>query len=350
MVLTVAYQQEAADGELSLAELQEAAQRSEALGVRMVIFDPEQPPDAIVAQLQAEGGVDVIVNLFEHTVEVARQLVPRLKLVQGTLSGYDEYHHGGQEVMDALRRLGVDYSNNGGANAAAVAEHTVMLMLMSCKDVIPYIDSARAGQWRAGREEGVQWRAGQDLQDQTIGIVGFGNIGRLVARLLGGFGCRLLYHDIVELPIGRRGELGAEAVPLEQLLREADIVTVHVPNLPSTKKMMSADEFRLMKYDAIYVSTCRGPVTDEAALVSALREGEIGAAALDVLEVEPPRADNPLLTMRNVIVTPHVAPIGTKDEKRHEHVFGNIERLRDRRPLLSVMNANGEHLAAAARL
>lgn len=255
-LFTIAYQ-EATDGELSLADLNQASAVSAAMGVRMVMFDPAQSPASIVAELEAIGGVDVIVNLFDGVLEVARRLAPRLRLVQGTLSGYDEYHHGGQVIMDGLRELGVSYSNNGGANAAAVAEHTVMLMLMACRDAPAYYASARAGTWRAGVP---QPRKGtRELAGQTVGIVGFGNVGRLVARRLAGFRCRLLYHDVIELPIGRQGELDAEAVSLDELLREADIVSMHVPHLPSTRGMMSTPQFAAMKESAIYISTCRGP-------------------------------------------------------------------------------------------
>ena len=129
-----------------------------------------------------------------------------------------------------------------------------------------------------------------ELSKQTVGVIGFGNIGRMVCRLLAGFKCELLYYDVDELMVGRDGELDATAVSLEELLTRSDIVTAHVPNQPSTNgrisgdKLMGKAQFDLMKEDAIYISTCRGPVTDENALIDALQSGSIyGARATSAL-------------------------------------------------------------------
>jgi phosphoglycerate dehydrogenase-like enzyme len=187
----------------------------------------------------------------------------------------------------------------------------------------------------------------RELSGLTVGIVGFGNIGRLVARYLSGMRCRILYFDVKELEVGREGELGAEAVgSLAELLRRSDVVTVHVPNLPSTngrltgRKLMGQPEFALMKPSAIYISTCRGPVTDHDALVDALRSGRIFGAGLDVLDPDP-NTESPLLDMEQVTVLPHMSPVGTPPSRALGFLMDNIRRLGAGRPLLAVCNGPG---------
>jgi D-3-phosphoglycerate dehydrogenase len=144
------------------------------------------------------------------------------------------------------------------------------------------------------------------LSATTLGIVGFGNIGRLVAAKSAGMGWRRIAADpFVEPAVGR--ELGVEIAPLEQLLREADFVTLHVFLNAQTRHMIGAPQLARMKPGAYLVNTCRGPIVDEPALIEALRRGQIAGAGLDVFETEPIQPDNPLLGMENVILTPHTA-------------------------------------------
>lgn len=147
--------------------------------------------------------------------------------------------------------------------------------------------------------------------------------------------------------VGRDGELDAEAaVSFDELLRRSDIVTVHVPNQPSTngqltgKKLFGKEQFDLMKDSAIYISTCRGPVTDEQDLIDALKSGNIYGAGLDVLDPDP-STDSELLDMDNVTVLPHMAPVGTPPERALGFMMDNIKRMQDSKPLLSVVNGPG---------
>jgi glyoxylate reductase len=147
---------------------------------------------------------------------------------------------------------------------------------------------------------------GADLWEATLGIVGFGRIGQAVARRARGFNMRLLYHDAFRNEEAA-AELGAEYRSLDDLLRESDFVTLHVPLLPQTVHLIGQRELQLMKPSALLINTSRGPVVDPEALYGALAAREIAAAALDVTEPEPIPMDSPLLTLPNCLVVPHIA-------------------------------------------
>jgi phosphoglycerate dehydrogenase-like enzyme len=161
-----------------------------------------------------------------------------------------------------------------------------------------------------------------------VGIVGLGRIGQRVARRLQGWDCRLIYYDVVNHPPTLEAELHVTKMPLDDLLRTADIVTLHVPLNRQTKGLISDREFGLMKPTAILINACRGPVVDEAALIRALKAQKIMAAGLDVLEEEPTPADNPLLDMDNVLVTPHLAAFAQESfEKSRAFAIQNAARV-----------------------
>jgi glyoxylate reductase len=147
---------------------------------------------------------------------------------------------------------------------------------------------------------------GQDIHRKTLGVVGIGRIGRAVARRGNGFDMRVLYHDEYRLPPEREQQLNIAYRPFEELLAEADFVSLHVPLLPATRHLIGAEQLSMMKKTAILINTSRGPVVDEAALADALEQGVIAAAGLDVYEREPavqPR----LLQLENAVLTPHIA-------------------------------------------
>ncbi|HXU88880.1 MAG TPA: 2-hydroxyacid dehydrogenase [Methylomirabilota bacterium] len=251
---------------------------------------------------------------------------PKLKLVQLLSAGYDRVD------VEAARKAGVPVSNNGGANAIAVAEHTVLLMLAVLKQLVRFHLDVVAGRWRppASSESPVY-----ELAGRTVGIVGLGNIGKKVARRVAAFDAKVVYYDIVRLSEAEEDALGVRFVLLSELLRTADVVTLHVPLNDSTRGLIGARELGLMKPSAILVNTCRGPVVDEAALHQALRERKIGGAGLDVLVDEPPSKDHPLFGLPNVTLTPHSAgPTWENWTARFRNGFDNIERVAaGRRPL-----------------
>jgi phosphoglycerate dehydrogenase-like enzyme len=195
--------------------------------------------------------------------------------------------------------------------------------------------NTRDGKWRDGIDN-LPLR--HEITGKTVGIIGFGNIGRQVARKLSGWDVELLYYDVIEPMPGRELENGARYTARDELLKLSDIVTLHVPLNRATRGMISDREFSLMKKSAVLINACRGPVVDEKALLRALQQDRIAGAGLDVLEQEPTDPNNPLLKMPNVIATPHWAG-GT--EEGSERAFGfaiaNCVRLAEGRPLLSVV-------------
>lgn len=198
--------------------------------------------------------------------------------------------------LDAATAQGVAVTITPGANEATVADHTVALMLAALRRICEHDAGVRQGEWnRTGRHTpGL-------LSGSTVGLVGFGQIGRTVAVRLGGFAVRVLVSD----PIEPRDET-VECVSLDALLAASDVVSLHAPLLPTTRRLIGARELALMRPTAVLVNTARGEVVDEQALVDALECGRLRAAALDVFEHEPPRASR-LLSLPNVVLSPHNA-------------------------------------------
>ncbi len=190
-----------------------------------------------------------------------------------------------------------------------VAEMTLALLLSAARRVPQAHLHITRGQWRHSTDK--RFFSGQNIAGKTLGIVGLGRIGTCVAKRVRGFDMKLLYTDVIrkrELEI----ELGLEYRELHQLLREADVVTLHVPLTEATRELIGEPELRLMKRDAILVNTSRGSLLDEHALYRALNEGWIAAAGLDVYDEEPIQPNNPLLALDNVVFAPHLAG-STKD-------------------------------------
>ncbi len=305
----------------------ELMQRLASDGIEVRLVDPTVSRGELIEQLK---GVNAVIPwLSQVPVSLAEQC-PDLKLVQLLTAGFD--------VVDVtgLAELGISVANNGGANAISVSEHAMSLMLSVYRRLMDSWTNTRGGNWRSGLET-IPFRT--EINNKTVGIVGFGNIGRQVARRLQGWDARLLATDVIELMPGRDLELGAKQVSLDQLLSESDIVTLHVPLNSSTRGMISDREFTLMKQTAVLINTCRGPVIDEAALIRALEVGEIAGAGLDVLEEEPTDPQNPLLEMPTVVVTPHWAG-GTSEgnERAVAFAMSNFRRLAEDRNLLSVVD------------
>ena len=220
----------------------------------------------------------------------------------------------GTDWMDkaALAELGVKVANNGGANAVAVAEHTIILMLSVERKIDRQIDSVKNGTWMAG--VGGDRTEFHTLVGKRIGIVGLGRIGSRVAKRLQGWECEVVYYDVADYHEGYLEAINAQFVDFDELLETSDIVSLHVPLERTTRHMMSDREFALMKNTAILINTCRGPVVDEAALKRALSDGQVFGAGLDVTEVEPIEPDNDLPNMANVVVTPHLATRALESE------------------------------------
>ena len=243
---------------------------------------------AEVVELMADavGGI-VSTDPFDDSVFRA---CPRLRVLARVGVGVDSIDLG------AATSAGVVVTTTPGMNGQAVADHALALMLATTRRIVESDVSVRRGEWKRGAAA-TPW----ELHGATVGIVGLGAIGRAVARRLQGFDCTILAYDVVPRTVD-----GVEAVSLDELLRRADIVTLHVPLDDSTHVLVGARELALLRPGAILVNTSRGGVVDEAALYSALTEGRLRAAALDVFADEPP-AGSPLLGLSNVVLTPHLA-------------------------------------------
>jgi phosphoglycerate dehydrogenase-like enzyme len=205
-------------------------------------------------------------------------------------------------VKYALEK-GIIVANGGGANAIAVSEYVVCAMLNILKRVLPYNIGIREGKWRINLD-----RKGQhELFGKTVGIVGFGNIGRRVAKLCYGFGADILYTERFFVPYALRADMKAKPVSLDELLKQSDIVSIHVPSFSANKAMIGAEQLAMMKPTAYLVNTSRGANIDEKALTKVLAANKIAGAAIDVWDPEPPDPKNPLINMSNVLATPHIA-------------------------------------------
>ncbi len=242
----------------------------------------------------------------------------KCKLAVVMSAGYDRLD------LNLTTQLGITVANNGGANSVAVSEMAMLLMLACLRKLPHRIQNTRSGVWA----KGIYGLDTFELAGKTVGIVGLGNIGRMVAQRLRGFDVQLQYFDIFRQKQEVEQALGTKFVELDDLLRTSDVITVHVPLYKSTRGLINERSFDLMKPTAVLVNTSRGPVVDEKAMIAAMQARKIFAAGLDVLEKEPPDPSNPLLNMDNVIVTPHAAgPNYDTWFRRCANCFGNIVRV-----------------------
>ncbi len=260
---------------------------------------------------------DAIIS-SDVTVNVLRQC-PNVKLIQTLSAGYDRLD------LETILEMGIPVANNGGANAISVSEQTLALMIgISRKLMAQWDTTTRQRNWRGSLYQTDL----SEVTDKTVGIVGLGRIGRQVAKRLTGFDTRTIFYDIEDIPEDVQQQVKAEPVGFDELLETSDIVSMHVPLTRRTRGMMSDREFDTMKETAFLINLCRGPVVDEAALYRALTEGKIAGAGLDVLEVEPTPADNPLFDLDNVIITPHMAGQSQETALRAANfAYGNILRV-----------------------
>ncbi len=228
---------------------------------------------------------------------------PNLRVIARAGAGVDNI-----DVPAATRR-GIAVMNAPGANTVSAAEHAVALLLALVRHIPWAADAMRRGDWDRKRFEG------SELRGKTLGIVGLGRIGGHVAHLARAFGMHLLGHDPY-LVAERAAELEVKLVGLDELLREADVVTLHLAHTEQTHRLINAERLRLMKPTAVLINTARGDLVDEAALAAAIQAGAIAGAAIDVFAVEPLPADSPLRKLDRVILTPHLAASTTEAQER----------------------------------
>jgi phosphoglycerate dehydrogenase-like enzyme len=231
-------------------------------------------------------------------------------------------------------KRGIPVSNAPGHNAEAVADHAFGLLLGEVRNIIRGDNMIREGRWTPGKRPMLK---STEMNGKTLGIVGFGEVGSLIPKRAKGFGLKILVHDpyVLEEKINLAG---GEKVDFETLLKESDFITVHVRLTDETYHMFGEKQFNLMKPSTYFVNTSRGPVIDEEAIYEAMKNHRIAGAGLDVFEEEPMRADHPLLTLTNVIVTPHIAYLGTSFLRGANMAAEEVNRFVKGEPLKYVVS------------
>lgn len=230
-----------------------------------------------------------------------------IKLIQQLGIGTDSID------LDAAKRAGIPVANVPTANVDAVADYAVMAMIYSLRKIAAGEAASRENR----RIDRVVLKLGSfDMADKRIGIIGLGNIGRLVARRAAAFGTEVVYSDAVKADDDTERDLNIRQVEFEELLTTSDVITIHVPLSDATRNMIGAPEFARMKRKVVFVNSARGGIVDEAALAAALESGHVGAAAVDVFETEPIAEDNPLLNAPNTMLTCHIAGVTNDCIKR----------------------------------
>ncbi len=249
---------------------------------------------------------------------------PRLLLIHKWGAGYEKID------LAAARKRGIPVAITAGSNSGPVAEHAVALILAVYRR-IPYVDrSLREGRWLKQDMRSVC----RQLERKTVGLLGLGHIGRLVARKLSGFDVKLIYYDALRASEEVEKALGIRFVSFDELLAQSDVLSVHVPLLDSTRGMVNAAAIAKMKDGAVIINTSRGGVIDEGALYEALKSGKLFGAGLDTHTVEPPPSGNPLFALDQVVVTPHTGAVVVDNVANVTiHVFENMQRLLRGEPL-----------------
>ena len=270
-----------------------------AQGTEMEVWPDELPPPYEVLLEKARDAEGLVTTLNDKIDTTLMDAAPKLKVISNFAVGYDNIN-----VTEATKRH-IFVSNTPKVLTGTTADLTFALLMAAARRVVEADTYTRKGRWKTW---GPKILLGQDIHNATLGIIGLGRIGAEVAKRGRGFNMKVLYYDEIRRSEEEERQLGVEYIPeLAKLLSRADFITVHVPLLPHTHHLIGAAKFAMMKPTAVLINTSRGPVVDQRALYEALKSGQIFAAAIDVTEVEPIPPDDPLLTLDNIIITPHIA-------------------------------------------
>lgn len=275
------------------------------------------PPGALSIRYLSPDDSNLVTDLAEARALLIPAVGPglpaalfegsRIELVQVTGAGVDRVD------ANAIKALGIAVANVPGGSSAAIAEYAVSSALILLRRTCWADGELRKGNYVETRKSMLAKNL-PGLEGLTVGVVGFGVIGMAVAKAFHGMGSRIVYHDPATPNPHLASQLDARALPLIELLSSADIVTLHVPLLPSTESMIGEHELEQMKAGAILINAARGGIVDEAALAAQLASGHLGGAAVDVYSSEPPLPDNPLFSLENkasgrLVLTPHIAGV-----------------------------------------
>ena len=271
---------------------------------------------------RAAGATAVLTNKVPLDADTLRQL-PDLKYIGVLATGYN--------IIDTAyaKERGVVVTNVPGYSTRSVAQLTFALLLECCHHVQRHSDSVKEGKWSQSPDFSFWDYPLMELAGKTIGIVGFGDIGKQVADIATAFGMQVVAQSRTETDQSHRTNF--RWVGLDELLEQADVVSLHCPLTPQTQGLINANTLAKMKTSAFLLNTSRGPLVEEEALAAALNAGKLAGAGVDVLAVEPPKAGNPLFTAKNCLVTPHIAwatkeararLMGTVDENLKAYLAG----------------------------
>lgn len=307
------------------------------------LFKKKLPDGFDIIQISSESEfsrlaeVDYIVlRVLALNAETIRSLA-KAKLIQRWGVGFDKV-----DVKEAGLR-GIQVAIAPGGNASPVSELVILLILALYRKLIPLRDSVALGNWDKQRFIDDSFM----LRGKRVGLVGCGAIGAQVAEKARAFGAEVAYFDVRRLPEEMEMRLGVRWLPLEELLSSSDIISLHIPLTDATRGFLGKERLALMRRNSILINTSRGEIVDTSALLQALRNGELAGAGLDVVDPEPLPKDHPILTLGNVIVTPHVG--GNTADLSIDMVdlcSRNILDVEEGKPLSEKVLVNGQYLAS----
>ncbi len=276
---------------------------------------PGQMPPPYEVLTERVKGVDGLLCLLTDRINAALMDAagPQLKVISQMAVGYDNI-----DIRAATER-GIPVGNTPGVLTEATADLTMALLLAAARRIVEGVRYIETGQWQTWEPETL---LGADLTGATLGIVGLGRIGRAVARRASGFDMRIIAYSRSTSPESA-AEVGAALVDFDTLLAESDFVSIHTPLSDATRHMINTAALQKMKRTAILINTARGPIVDQKALYEALKNGVIGYAALDVTDPEPISADDPLLTLPNITVVPHIGSASVRTRNRMAEIAAN---------------------------
>jgi glyoxylate reductase len=260
---------------------------------------PEYAPPPKKTIIEKAKDVDALATLLSDKIDAeVFDAAPKLKMIAQLAVGFDNV-----DVQEATKR-GIYVSNTPEVLTDTTADFAWTLLMALARRVVEADKYVRMGKWKVGWHPAML--QGRDVYGATMGIVGAGRIGYAVAKRATGFSMKILFYDVIPRPEMEK-DFGAKKVDLNELLKQSDFVSVHVPLMKETHHLINAEKLRLMKKTAYLINNSRGPVVDEKALYEALNAGRIAGAGLDVFEQEPTSLANPLLKLDNVVVAPHIS-------------------------------------------
>ncbi len=261
------------------------------------VWEDELPPPRDILLKEAED-VDGLVSLLTDKIDAELfDTANKLKVVSNYAVGFDNI-----DLEEASKR-GIMITNTPGVLTETTADLAFTLLMSTARRIVEADKFVRSGRWKTW---GPMLMLGRDIYGAKLGLIGLGRIGYAVAKRAKGFDMDVMYYDLMRNEKAEK-KLGLKFVEMEQLLKEADFVSIHVPLTSETRRLINKKTLSLMKKTSILINTARGPIVDEKALYEALINNEIAGAGLDVTDPEPPSMDNPLLKLDNVIIVPHIA-------------------------------------------